>query len=207
MAKDKKFQKKDEKDSNLEEKIIQLNRVAKVVKGGRSFSFSAMVAVGDGAGSVGLGFGKANEVPDAIKKAVEKAKKTMIKVNLKGGTIPHEITGRFGSARVFMRPASKGTGVIAGGSMRMVLESAGVHNILSKSLGSDNTINTAKATFEGLSRLLKAQDVADKRGKTLEELGIQRKVEERVEEESEEPVAAVVSGGEEQESGAENGES
>lgn len=154
----------------FEEKLIQLNRVAKVLKGGRRFSFSALVAVGDGQGKIGLGFGKANEVPDAIRKATEKAKKSMIDVNLRGRTIPHEIIGRFGSARVLIRPASRGTGVIAGGSIRVVLESVGVHNVLAKSLGSSNAINTAKATFDGLRRLTCAAEVAVKRDKSVSDI-------------------------------------
>src|SRR5438067_12525720 len=148
----------------LTERVVQINRVSKVVKGGRRFSFSAIVVVGDGRGHVGAGLGKADEVPDAIKKGIEDAKKHVIKVPLLDRSIPHPVTADFGAAKVLLRPASKGTGVIAGGSVRAVVESAGIHDILSKSLGSTNPVNVVMATMEALAALRSADTVADTRG-------------------------------------------
>lgn len=161
---------RDREDSQFEEKLIKLSRVAKVVKGGRRFSFSALMVLGDKAGNVGLGFGKANEVTDAIRKALEQARKNMVHLNLRGDTIPHDTVGYFRSSKIIMKPASKGTGVIAGGPARAVLEVAGVKNILSKSLGNNNALNLAKATLEGLKTLDNIHSIAKKRGKTVDEV-------------------------------------
>jgi small subunit ribosomal protein S5 len=155
---------------NLEEKVVQINRVAKVVQGGRRFSFSAVVVVGDGNGIVGAGLGKAGEVPEAIRKGVEDAKKRLIKVPLVGSTIPHEVHRHFGASRVMLKPASPGTGVIAGGSVRAVVEAAGIRDLLSKAQGSTNPINVVRATIECLAALRSADVIAALRGRTAEEL-------------------------------------
>lgn len=152
------------------EKIVKINRVAKVVKGGRRFGFSALVVVGDGKGRVGVALGKANEVPEAIRKGIEKAKKFMVRVPIVNGTIPHAMIGEAGAARVIIKPASPGTGVIAGGAVRAVMEVTGISNVLSKSLGSDNAINVARATIDALRRLQTAEEVAAKRDKEVSDI-------------------------------------
>jgi small subunit ribosomal protein S5 len=151
----------------LEERVVQINRVAKVVKGGRRFSFSAVIVVGDGAGHVGVGLGKAGEVPESIRKGVEDAKKNLIKIPMVGTTIPHEVNTEFSASRVMLKPASQGTGVIAGGSVRAVLEAAGIRDILSKTYGSTNPVNVTKATIQALSELHSAEELGARRGVKL----------------------------------------
>src|SRR5438445_1647481 len=156
---------------NLEERVVRVNRVAKVVKGGRRFSFSAIVVVGDGNGVVGAGLGKAGEVPEAIRKGVEQAKKNLVRVPLTGTTIPHRVDIDFGASKIMLRPAAPGTGVIAGGAVRAVVEAAGIRDILSKNYGSNNPVNVVKAAMKGLQSLRRPEDIAAARGLSLGELG------------------------------------
>ena len=159
------------REEGLIEKLVQVNRVAKVVKGGRIFGFTALTVVGDGNGRVGFGRGKAREVPMAIQKAMEAARRNMVDVDLNGSTIWYAVTERHGASKVYMQPASEGTGVIAGGTMRAILEAAGVHNVLAKCYGSTNPVNVIRATFKALTNIQSPEAVAEKRGKTLEEIG------------------------------------
>lgn len=164
----------DTEDLELEERVVQINRVAKVVKGGRRFSFSTVVVVGDGKGHVGVGMGKASEVPEAIRKGVEAAKKNVIRVPLVNTTIPHEVVTKFASAKVMIRPAAPGTGVIAGRGVRPVVEAAGIRDLLSKAYGSNNPVNVVKATFQALSELTSLEEVSRQRGLTPHELHTRR---------------------------------
>ena len=154
---------------NLKDKVVYINRVAKVVKGGRRFSFSALVVVGDGNGHVGAGKGKASEVPEAIRKAIEHAKRKLVKIPIKDGSITHEIIGRFGAGKVVMKPAREGTGLIAGGAVRAVMEVAGINNIVAKSLGTHNPFNTIRATLDGLTKLKDSESIIRRTGKAEEE--------------------------------------
>lgn len=160
----------DASSMELEERVVSINRVSKTVKGGRIFKFSALVVVGDGKGLVGFGIGKSGEVPDAIRKGIEEAKKNLIRVSLKGTTIPHEIKGKFGAGEVLLMPAPKGTGVIAGGPVRAVVETVGIADIRTKAIRSNNPYNVVRATFDGLSRLRTADQVAAMRGKSVKEI-------------------------------------
>ncbi|MCV6591133.1 MAG: 30S ribosomal protein S5 [Marinobacterium sp.] len=160
----------EQKDGDLQEKLVQVNRVAKVVKGGRIFGFTALTVVGDGNGRVGFGRGKAREVPVAIQKAMEQARRNMVTVDLNGDTLQYPVKARHGASKVYMQPASQGTGVIAGGAMRAVLELAGVHNVLAKCYGSTNPVNVVRATVKGLASMKAPEDVAAKRGKSVEDI-------------------------------------
>jgi len=170
MADFKKKRNEKEEEKGFEERVVAINRVTKVVKGGRRFKFSALVVIGNKAGQVGFGTGKAQEVPDAIKKAVEKAKTNIITVPIVGSSLPHDVIGHFGAGKVFFKPASEGTGIVAGGAVRSIFELAGVNNVLSKSLGSRTPINMVRATFEGLKRLRTVEEVAKLRGLSVSEI-------------------------------------
>ncbi len=164
------FDAKREQDSEYKENVVAINRVSKTVKGGRIFKFAALVVVGDGKGTVGFGLGKAGEVPDAIRKGIEDAKKNLVKISLKGSTIPHEVIGKFGAGEVLMKPAAPGTGVIAGGAVRAVMEAAGISDIRAKALRSNNPCNVVSATMEGLKQLRTADQAAAMRGKTAKDI-------------------------------------
>lgn len=170
MRQDRKKRRQEQLERTFEERIVSINHITKVVKGGRRYRFNVVVVVGDRKGRVGFGTGKAVEIPDAIKKAVEKAKKNLITVPIVNTTIPHAVTGEFGGGKVFLKPAPAGTGVVAGGPVRAVVELAGIENILSKSLGSNTPINVVRATIDGLLNLRTAEEVAKLRGKTVEEI-------------------------------------
>jgi small subunit ribosomal protein S5 len=175
MSREQKKKKQPRKhESDLVENVIFINRVAKVVKGGRRFSFSALVSVGDQKGNVGIALAKANEVAEAIRKAFDRARRQMIKVPIENGTLPHDIVGEWGAGKVLLRPAAPGTGVIAGGPVRAVLEAAGVRDVLTKSLGSNNPINVARATMEGLMGLVTAEQLSEERGTLVESVGARR---------------------------------
>ena len=165
-----KFYQTEDRGDNLREKMVMVNRVTKVVKGGRILGFAALAVVGDGDGGIGMGKGKAREVPVAVQKAMDEARRKLFKVSLKNGTIHHPVTGQHGSAKVFMQPASEGTGIIAGGPMRAVFEVMGVHNVLAKCIGSTNPYNVVRATLDGLNRIRTPAEIAAKRGKRVEEI-------------------------------------
>ena len=161
---------KDPKEKEFIEKLVTLNRTCKTVKGGRRMSFSALTVVGDGKGNVGYGLGKANDVSEAIKKSIDKAKRNLIKVPLKNGTLPHDVTGKYKSSSVLLKPACSGTGVIAGGTVRSIMEAAGATDLLSKSIGSSSAVNVVRATFDAISKMMDAKKIAANRGKTLDEM-------------------------------------